>query len=543
MDFRGFMRNHLPTGGELPVDEWERRHRSLTRVLWATAAILAVFSFVSGYRDAHILLHFSALLPLAVAAGSARLSQHLRTLVCAVGLLTGAALGVHVAGGVIEAHFAFFVIVVLLTVYEDWLVFALAVGFVLVHHGVLGMLAADEVFAQPDQYAHPWRWATIHAVFVAAAGVAGLITWRLNEDVRRTMRQTQEELHIASVTDVLTELGNRRRLLADLDAAMTAPGMTLLLLDLDGFKAYNDTFGHQAGDALLARLGRRLADAVSEAGQAYRLGGDEFCILVSGPGADAARSAAVDALSEHGDAFTIGNSHGTVLLTEVETPDKALLLADQRMYRSKNAGRMSASRQSADVLLSALAERDPRLTSHVGDVAEIAQALARELGVHEDQLPAIRQAAELHDIGKVAIPDAILAKPGPLDEDELAFVRAHTEIGERILAAAPALSVVAKLVRHTHERWDGTGYPDRLAGERIPLGSRIVSVCDAFDAMVGERPYRKSRNFVGALEELVKCAGTQFDPAVVAAYVRVVSGTSLLPPPDKTSSARVAEPV
>ena len=346
-------------------------------MLWVTAAILAAFSYLSGYRDVHALLHVAALVPLALAAGSARLSRLLRTLVCSVGLLTGAALGVHVAGGVIEAHFAFFVVVVLLTVYEDWIVFALAVGYVLVHHGVIGMVAADQVFAQPDQYAHPWRWATIHAVFVAAAGVAGLITWRLNEDVRRTMRKTQEELHTASVTDVLTELGNRRALLADLDEAMAVPGMTLSLFDLDGFKIYNDTFGHQAGDALLARLGRQaFRCGLRDAGEAYRLGGDEFCVLVSGPSAEAAaNAAAVEALSEHGDAFAIGSSYGTVTLTEVATPDKALLLADQRMYHSKNAGRMSASRQSADVLLSALAERDPRLTSHVGDVADTAQAV------------------------------------------------------------------------------------------------------------------------------------------------------------------------
>ena len=323
MEARTFLRNHLPTGGELPVEEWERRHRSLTRMLWVSAAILAVFSYLSGYRDVHALLHVAALVPLALAAGSARLSRLLRTLVCSVGLLTGAALGVHVAGGVIEAHFAFFVVVVLLTVYEDWIVFALAVGYVLVHHGVMGMVAADQVFAQPDQYAHPWKWATIHAVFVAAAGVAGLITWRLNEDVRRAMRETQEELHTASVTDVLTELGNRRALLADLDEAMAVPGMTLSLFDLDGFKIYNDTFGHQAGDALLARLGRRLSDAVSNAGQAYRLGGDEFCVLLSGPSAEAARADAVDALIEYGDAFTIGSSHGTVtLLTEAATPDQ-----------------------------------------------------------------------------------------------------------------------------------------------------------------------------------------------------------------------------
>ena len=215
------------------------------------------------------------------------------------------------------------------------------------------------------------------------------------------------------------------------------------------------------------------------------------------------------------------------------------MLADQRMYDSKNNGRMSAGRQSTDVLLRALAERDPALISHVGDVALMAQAVARELGVAEDQLPAIRQAAELHDVGKVAIPDDILGKPGPLDEEEWTFIRRHTAIGERIVAAAPALTFVAKLVRHSHERWDGEGYPDGLAGDEIPLGSRIVSVCDAFDAMVGERPYRASRNFDGALRELARCAGSQFDPTVVAAFTKVVSDESL-PPLEATG---VATPV
>ncbi|MDX6438099.1 MAG: hypothetical protein QOF45_682 [Gaiellaceae bacterium] len=540
MKIREFLRDHLPTGGELPVEEWERRHRWLMRMLWATVAILAVFSWVSGYRNIHIVLHIGVLVPLAVAAASRQLSRHLRSVLCSLGFLTASALGVHIAGGVIEAHFSFFVVVALLTLYESWTVFALAVGFVLVHHGLFGMVAAKQVFADPNQYAHPWRWAAIHAVFVAAAGVAGLVTWRLNEDVRRAMRATQEQLHAASTTDVLTELGNRRRLLADLDEAMSEPGMKLTFFDLDGFKAYNDTFGHQAGDVLLTRLGRRLHSAVCEAGTAYRLGGDEFCILVSGPSADAAHAAAIEALNEHGDAFMIASSHGTVeLMTEVESPDKALLLADQRMYDSKNSGRMSASRQSTNVLLRALAERNPELGHHVGDVAQSAEAVARELGVPEDQVASISQAAELHDIGKVAIPDAILAKPGPLDEDEWAFVRRHTAIGERILAAAPALSFVAKLVRHSHERWDGGGYPDGLAREAIPLGSRIVSVCDAFDAMVGERPYREARNFEGALEELVQCAGTQFDPDVVAAFARVVTGLSQLPLEDTSATAAI----
>ena len=522
MDARGSLSALLPSGGELPAAEWERRHRWLAGMLLAAIPALALYSFASGYREAHLLNHLGVLVPFALAARLDTLSRSSRTLVCSLGLLTAAALGVHIAHGLIEAHFAFFVLVVFLTLYETWSVFALAVGFVLVHHGVFGLIAADEVFVEAHQADNPWKWAAIHAAFVAGAGAAGLITWRLNEDVRHKMRATQDLLYAASTTDVLTDLGNRRRLLSDLDAAMGSQ-TTLGLFDLDGFKLYNDTFGHLAGDALLARLGQRLHEAVSAFGDAYRLGGDEFCILVAAAHGETACAAATRALNERGEGFTITSSHGSVLLaTESATPDNALILADTRMYTSKNWTRTSTSTQAASVLMRALSERDPELRCHADLVAISAEAVARELGVPPEQLGSIRQAAELHDIGKVAISDTILAKTGPLDEAEWAFVRTHTAIGERILAAAPVLAHVAQLVRHSHERWDGKGYPDGLAGEEIPLGSRIVSVCDSFDAMVAGRPYREARNFQSALAELVDCAGSQFDPDVVAAFVRIV---------------------
>ena len=135
-----------------------------------------------------------------------------------------------------------------------------------------------------------------------------------------------------------------------------------------------------------------------------------------------------------------------------------------------------------------------------------------------DELDDVARAAELHDVGKIAIPDAILAKPGPLSEDEWAFVRRHPLIGERIVLAAPALRSVSRLVRTSHERWDGTGYPDGLQGEEIPIGARIVAVADAYTAITGGRPYRAARSADEALEELRREAGTQFDPTVVEAW-------------------------
>jgi diguanylate cyclase (GGDEF)-like protein len=346
---------------------------------------------------------------------------------------------------------------------------------------------------------------------------------------RIALREQGEADRIAAETDQLTGLGNRRALMTDLErqAAEADADRPLLLaiFDLDGFKAYNDAFGHPAGDALLARLAGTLQTTVEEQGRAYRMGGDEFCVLAPATPAEALEliDAATDALRDEGDGFSIGASRGTALLpTDTSDPHAALRLADTRMYARKNAARTSAGQQSVDVLLSVLSERDPELSDHVDDVTALCVEVGRELGLDESELPALRAAGALHDIGKVSIPDAILSKAGPLDEEEWEFVRRHTLIGERILRAAPALASVGPLVRSSHERFDGRGYPDGLSGERIPLPSRIVAVCDAFDAMISQRPYRTAMSEEGALEELRACAGSQFDPVVVAAFERVV---------------------
>jgi HD-GYP domain-containing protein (c-di-GMP phosphodiesterase class II) len=256
------------------------------------------------------------------------------------------------------------------------------------------------------------------------------------------------------------------------------------------------------------------------------MGGDEFCVLAGATPAEALEliDAAAGALRDEGDGFSIGASRGTALLpTDTTDPHAALRIADTRMYARKNAGRTSAGQQSVDVLLSVLSERDPELSGHVDGVTALCVEVGRELGLDESELPALRAAGALHDIGKVSIPDAILSKPGPLDEEEWEFVKRHTLIGERILRAAPALAPVGPLVRSSHERFDGSGYPDGLRGEEIPLSSRIVAVCDAFDAMTSQRPYRTAMSAEGALEELHACAGTQFDPMVVAAFARALA--------------------
>ena len=218
----------------------------------------------------------------------------------------------------------------------------------------------------------------------------------------------------------------------------------------------------------------------------------------------------------------IGASYGLVELPrEAQTAAEALRVADQRMYADKGRRSPRAEQQTHDVLMRTLSERAPALGSHVEGVADLAGRVARELALGAEDIDSIIKAAQLHDIGKIAIPDAILHKPGPLDETEWALMREHTLIGERILAAAPALRKVATLVRSSHERWDCQGYPDGRAGEDIPLGSRIIFVCDAFEAMTADRTYALPMTPDEALSELCQNAGTQFDPRVVGAFCRV----------------------
>jgi diguanylate cyclase (GGDEF)-like protein len=501
-------------------------------VLWLSVIVLPIYSVFTGFGAYHTLLHVVPQAALALIASMPRFGHKARSIACSLGLLTTAAVMVHISGGLIEMHFSFFVIILLLTLYEDWSVFLVAVAYVLLHHGVLGMIDPRAVFNRAEQFNEPWKWAAIHAAFVAAAGLAGIIAWRLNEDVRGRMREAQRGLEIASLTDGLTGLHNRRKLMTDLEARFAQTGgpsrspTALGLLDLNGFKAYNDAFGHFAGDALLARLGRRLRDGVGTRGDVYRLGGDEFCVVAPG-GTDAIEALSIDvraALREHGDGFTIATSSGWVVApTEAATREEALRLADKRMYAEKAGGRPPAGRQVADALLRTLEERHPDLGEHVDGVAAMAAAVARRLGLDDTQVERIAHAARLHDVGKVAIPDAILAKPEPLEAEEWEFIQRHTIIGERIIAAAPALTDVARLVRSSHERWDGTGYPDALAGEAIPLGARIVSACDAYDAMITDRPYQAAVDSEHACAELRRCAGTQFDPAVVPAFLAAVA--------------------
>jgi two-component system cell cycle response regulator len=391
----------------------------------------------------------------------------------------------------------------------DWRVFLAPVVFVT---SSLGVLIYD-------------HWDRLPGSAVILAGLAvGAAALRMATMVRVTVTSSRHE----AATDPLTGMSNRRSLKRDLNRMLEhvedGQRFVFAMFDLNGFKRYNDTFGHPAGDALLTRLGQRLVDAATP-GRAYRLGGDEFCVLLPDQGEAESWLARTDmALSEVGDGFAISAARGNVRIpAEADDPEEIMHLADRRMYAVK-LGRRAEGDQSVEVLSRALHEAQPEAETGRDEVAALARDTARQLGLTPEEIDEVVRAAKLQDVGMMAIPDAILDKPGPLTEEEWHYIRQHTVIGERIVGAAAPLLPVARLVRSSHERWDGAGYPDGLAGEAIPRGARIVFACDSFDAMTSERPYRQALTTDQAVEELRRCSGTQFDAEVVDAVIAVVTG-------------------
>jgi diguanylate cyclase (GGDEF)-like protein/putative nucleotidyltransferase with HDIG domain len=351
-----------------------------------------------------------------------------------------------------------------------------------------------------------------------------------------------------ALTDPLTGLGNHRhfheRLQRDLDKAQTEGfALTLLLLDIDNFKAVNDRFGHPVGDRVLAQLATRLR----QGGEAFRLGGDEFALLLPRRDEHEALSIANSIIDrvrgtalEHGGKVSISAGiatypqHGVERSELVRVADSALYLAKEhgkncaRVYRpdllelaelrrlAEGPDRAARLRAAAS-LAHAVDVRDAYTGSHSYMVGEIAGRVAKRMGLEAEDIELTRLAGSLHDLGKLAIPEEILRKPGPLNEAERLVLERHPQIGFRMLDSL-GVEPVATWVLHHHERWDGGGYPDKLGTDEIPLGSRILFVADAYDAMTSERVYRRKLSHDSAIDELERCAGSQFDPGVVAAF-------------------------
>jgi diguanylate cyclase (GGDEF)-like protein/putative nucleotidyltransferase with HDIG domain len=322
-----------------------------------------------------------------------------------------------------------------------------------------------------------------------------------------------------------------------------------VLVDIDGFRALNGRRGAAAGDAALATVASRLRELVRGGDVVGRTGADELAVVMPGANLAGARGVAerlVSILEQQGPVTVsagIAVDGGTAQLDTL-LADAAAILERARLAgggRVGAPGRLPSpepSRGAIGALALALSERDRGTGEHAEKVVALAGAVARRLGLDGEDVERIAAAALLHDIGKVAVPDSILSKPGALNDEEWQVMRGHPIVGERILRAVPGLGPVARIVRHGHERLDGTGYPDGQRGEEIPVGSRIVLVCDAYDAMTSDRPYREALPHAAAAAELRAGAGTQFDPRVVGALLQYLTDCT---PVDYAARATDAE--
>jgi two-component system, cell cycle response regulator len=328
-----------------------------------------------------------------------------------------------------------------------------------------------------------------------------------------------------AVDDPVTGLATHDRLPADVERELAAGNeVTLYLFALDGFKDYNDAYGAQCGDALLAWLGRKLRDAVGAYGIAYRMRGGSFALLAVGSErfTNALCASAASALTESGDGFQIScDVGGASLPREAVNAREALELAGRRAAKAGSERYVKSGRRAPSDAIQAL-----RLVRSRQDVAALAAATARRLGVPEAEIARIENAMHFCDVGNVAVPRTVLGYPGKITGPEWQFIHLHTLVGERLLAGPLEMENIARLVRHSHERWDGAGYPDALAGEAIPLGSRIVFVCSAFHDMTSDRPHHAALDPADALAQLERGAGAQFDPSVVRAFAAEFLGES-----------------
>ena len=388
-------------------------------------------------------------------------------------------------------------------------------------------------------------------------------------------RSTHRELRAMrlALTDPLTGLGNHRhfheRLQRELLRAEEEDrSLTLCFIDVDDFKKVNDRFGHPSGDRVLSQVAGRLR----QGGEAFRLGGDEFALLLADHD-EATALAAANSIVERVAALDLDHIGRVTVSAGLATfplqghgRDELIRLADSALYWAKEHGKnrvrlprpavvelaelkrladgpdKAARYRAAASLAKAVDARDAYTGSHSSRVGDLAARVAKRIGLDPEHVELTRLAGSLHDLGKLAIPEEILRKPGSLTDSEWLVLERHPQIGFRMLDSL-GVDPVADLVLHHHERWDGAGYPDRLAGEAIPLGARIILVADAYDAMTTDRIYQTKRSHHAALTELRRCAGSQFDPGIVAAFTEELGMTFLaeepaVPPRELVAASR-----
>jgi len=378
---------------------------------------------------------------------------------------------------------------------------------------------------------------------VVCLALGDLVGWRRRGE--RARRAELDRLEREALTDGLTGLRNRRAFQEDLKRELerrnrTGAGFAVVMVDMDGLKQINDTCGHQGGDERIKAVAECLKQTVRGSDLVYRVGGDEFMVLLPGERAWGALTHA-QRLHGHADRAGVSVTAGIAESIGTESSETLIRQCDLALYEAKRLQRntvvytpgleplpgVTATQPDlhhqqlvATALARAVDAKGLSAPNHCETVSEICALIGRELGLDPQRLEQLRLAGLLHDVGKIGIADSILLKPATLGLEERAIVASHARIGHDILNGADLREEADWVLQH-HERWDGAGYPAGLSGEAIPLESRVILVADAFEAITADRPYRAGRPPEEALEELVAHAGTQFDPSCVAALCAV----------------------
>lgn len=342
-----------------------------------------------------------------------------------------------------------------------------------------------------------------------------------------TRVQAEEKLRYLSYHDVLTGLYNRVFLEEEMGRLADDEDLCIILGDVNGLKLVNDAFGHREGDRLLVRIANILRRAAGEESIVARWGGDEFAIIL--PSCEKRNPAAVlQAIREGCQQEGCGAVMPSLALGMArrrglhESLEDVIIRAEDRMYRQKLSESSSIRSAILASLTNTLREKSFETEEHAERTRKLATDMGRRLGLFESTLEELSLMATLHDIGKIATPDHILTKEGPLTAEEWEVIKKHPEVGYRITHASPDLAPIAESILAHHEWWDGGGYPRGLQGEEIPLVARIIALVDAYDVMTHGRPYKPAMTKQEALAELQRCAGSQFDPNLVEVFVEMI---------------------
>jgi diguanylate cyclase (GGDEF)-like protein/putative nucleotidyltransferase with HDIG domain len=339
------------------------------------------------------------------------------------------------------------------------------------------------------------------------------------------LKQKEDELTYISYHDSLTGLNNRRYYednLVKLDIPENYP-LTIVMSDINGLKLVNDAFGQDAGDKLLKAAAKVISDSCRETDLVARIGGDEFIMVLPNTSEIEAEKIIdkinVEAKKINIESIELSISFGFKTKNDIiEDIKETYISAEDLMYRVKLIEIPSMRSGAIETILNTLYEKDKNSEAHSRTVSSVSEKIAFAYGMNRQEVAEVKTAGLLHDIGKIIIPTEILIKEGKLTVKEYDLIKGHPEIGFRILNSTNEMRNISNIVLSHHERWDGFGYPRGIKTEDIPLQSRIIAIADAFDAMTSVRTYQKISSNEEALNEIIRCSGTQFDPELVKVF-------------------------